>query len=95
VIVEGRGIRLRAPASRGAFSKSDLAVLDQVIKRFAGLDATRLRRLSHQERAYRETKEKSPMYFDLFFGEGDSEQRMKALVMENQEARRSLAPYRA
>jgi uncharacterized phage-associated protein len=95
VTVEGRSIRLKAPASKGAFSKSDLAVLDQVLKECAGVGAARLRELSHKERAYQEAKEKAPMDFELFFGGDATGQRMKELVIENQEARRALAPYRA
>lgn len=49
------------------FSRSDLKILNAVLAKFGGMNADQLEQLSHDELAWKKTKQSKTMDFDLFF----------------------------
>jgi uncharacterized phage-associated protein len=92
VAVVGNAVHPKKTANLKAFSKSDVEVLDWVIKKYGKMSATRLRDLGHKERAYREAEDSGPMDFALFFDD-DDENSVKKLAEREQEARDLLRRY--
>jgi antitoxin SocA-like protein len=78
---------------KSVFSKSDLEVLDWVVKHFGHKTAAELRKLAHREHTYLESEEGCPIDFALFFkGHPDSEA-VWSLAEQEQESRDVLARY--
>ncbi|MGH2509597.1 MAG: Panacea domain-containing protein [Ktedonobacteraceae bacterium] len=79
----GWEFRLDAPPDLKALSRSDIAVLDEVIKRFGQFPAWKLEKISHREQAWIKATQNGPMAFEDFF-EGHSEEaiRVKEILLE-------------
>jgi uncharacterized phage-associated protein len=84
----------RAPEKK-VFSKSDLEVLEAVSNKYGQLTASRLRSMSHSERAWLEASDNGPMDFALFFGDAPSALQAKRLAEAQQETRLVIAPFHA
>ena len=95
VAVKGMTIRVNQAPEKKVFSKSDLAVLDAVCRKYGHLTAAQLRTLSHKERAWLAASENGPMDFGLFFGDDPDALQVKELVEAQQESRSVISPFHA
>jgi uncharacterized phage-associated protein len=71
--VRGMHISVREPAGTDLLSKSDIAVLDEVIDRYGARSADYLSALSHRHRAWLESQRNRPIDYDLFFDDPELE----------------------
>jgi uncharacterized phage-associated protein len=96
VSVVGKRVHPKMPASRKVFSKSDIEVLDWVVKRYGKVSAAKLRALTHTDAAWKEAGERCQMDYALFFEENLPEAAaVKELTEEEQHSRDLLSPYAA
>lgn len=95
VSVIGDSIHPKQAPDRKVFSKSDLAVLDQVVKKYGNLSAVELRRKAHSEPPWSRSHDRCPIDYELFFEEQPGSEEIRALAEEEQESRDLLRPYAA
>jgi len=95
VTVIGNSVHPRKHVDKKVFSKSDLEVLDQIVRRFGKKTAGELRRLAHQEATYLESEDGSQIDFALFFKNRPESEAIKNLAEQEQESRDALRPYAA
>ena len=91
VSIAGHSIDPKQPADKKVFSKTDLAVLDEIVQKYGNLSAAQLRHKTHSESAWINSESNCPIDYELFFEDGDTE--MMALAKEEQESRDLLRPY--
>ena len=95
VDVIGNHIRGKKAADKKVFSKSDLEVLDFIVKEYGKMTAAQLRKLAHDEPTFKESEEGCAIDFALFFKGRPEAQPIKALVEQEQESRDALRGYAA
>jgi Protein of unknown function (DUF4065) len=93
--VIGSSVHPKQVPDRKVFSKSDLAVLDHIVKRYGDLSAAKLRRKSHNEAPWLNSDDRCPIDYELFFEEHPGSEDIKALAQAEQESRDVLRPYAA
>ena len=82
-------------ADKKVFSKSDLAVLDHVVKTCGHLSAAQLRNKTHRQTPWLNSDDCCPIDYALFFEEHPGAEEIKALAEAEQESRDVLRPYAA
>src|ERR1035441_2057546 len=95
VSVIGDSVHPKQLADRKVFSKSDLAVLDHVAKKYGKLSAAELRRKTHAEAPWKNSDDRCPIDYELFFAQHPGSEAIKALAESEQESRDVLRPYAA
>jgi uncharacterized phage-associated protein len=95
VTVIGDSVHPKQFPDRKVFSKSDLAVLDHVVKKYGKLSAAELRRKTHAEAPWKDSDDRCPIDYELFFEEHPGSEGIKALAEAEQESRDVLRPYAA
>jgi uncharacterized phage-associated protein len=95
VSVIGNSVHPRQHPDRKVFSKSDLAVLDNIVRRYGKLSAAALRRKTHAEAPWVHSDDRCPIDYELFFDEHPGSEEVKALAIAEQESRDVLRPYAA
>jgi uncharacterized phage-associated protein len=93
VSVIGNSVHPKQVADRKVFSKSDLAALEQVARKYGKLSAARLRRMSHTEAPSSDSEDCCPIDYELFFDEHPGSEEIRALAKAEQESRDVLRPY--
>jgi hypothetical protein len=95
VSVIGDSVHPKQLPDRKVFSKSDLAVLDQIVKRYGNFSAAELRRKTHAEAPWKNSDDRCPIDYALFFEDHPESAEIKALAEVEQESRDVLRPYAA
>lgn len=85
--VEGMHIRLGEPIAKDLLSKSDIAILDEVIDRYGSRSADYLSALSHRHKAWLESQRNRPIDYSLFFADDPGTADVRELVESNQPIR--------
>jgi uncharacterized phage-associated protein len=93
VSVIGDSVHPKQLPDRKVFSKSDLAVLDHVIKKYGELSAAALRRKTHAEAPWMNSDDRCPIDYELFFEGQPGAEEIRALAEAEQESRDILRPY--
>jgi uncharacterized phage-associated protein len=93
VSVIGDSVHPKQAPDRKVFSKSDLAVLDQIVKQYGKLSAAALRRKTHAESPWSNSDDRSPIDYERFFDEHPGSEEIRALAEGEQESRDMLRPY--
>jgi uncharacterized phage-associated protein len=86
VQVSGMRISVREPAGTDLLSKSDMAVLDEVIEHYGTRSADYLSALSHRHRAWLESQRNRRIDYAVFFDDSEVEA-VRELVEHNQPIR--------
>jgi uncharacterized phage-associated protein len=76
-------------------SKSDIAILDEVIGDLGTKSAAYLRHISHEEPSYKKSERGRPIDFALFFEGEEYSEEIRQLIELGQDERQGLAIYRA
>lgn len=95
VSVIGNSVHPKQVPDRKVFSKSDLAVLDHIVKKYGKLSAAELRSKTHSEAPWSNSDDRCPIDYELFFDEHPGSEGIKALAEAEQESRDVLRPYAA
>jgi len=95
ICVIGDSIHPKQVADKKVFSKSDLAVLDHVVKTCGHLSAAQLRNKTHRQTPWLNSDDCCPIDYALFFEEHPGAEEIKALAEAEQESRDVLRPYAA
>ena len=84
--IEVKGMRLavREPAGTDLLSKSDIAVLDEIINRYSSRSADYLSALSHRHKAWLESQRNRPIDYNLFFADDPDTSDVRELVENSQ-----------
>lgn len=85
--VRGMQIVLREPAGVDLLSKSDTAVLDEIVDRYGARSADYLSALSHRHVAWLQSQRNRPIDYVLFFADNPEVEYMRELVEHNQPIR--------
>jgi len=93
VSVIGNSVHPKQAPDRKVFSKSDLVVLDHVVKKYGKLSAAALRRKTHTESPWSNSDDRCPIDYELFFEGHPGSEEIKALAIAEQESRDTLRPY--
>jgi uncharacterized phage-associated protein len=91
----GDSVHPKQAADRKVFSKSDLAVLDHIARKYGKLSAAQLRRKTHSEAPWANSDDRCPIDYELFFEEHPGSEEIRALAEAEQESRDVLRPYAA
>jgi uncharacterized phage-associated protein len=95
VSVIGDSVHPKQLPDRKVFSKSDLAVLDQIVRKYGIFSAAALRRKTHAEAPWQNSDDRCPIDYALFFEDHPESAEIKALAEVEQESRDVLRPYAA
>jgi uncharacterized phage-associated protein len=95
VSVLGDSVHPKMSPNRKVFSRSDLEILDLIIRKYGRMSAAALRRRTHEEIAYLESDDCCPIDYALFFDGREGSDQVKALAEAEQESRDVLRPYAA
>lgn len=95
VTVIGESVHPRRRADKRVFSKSDLEVLDSIVKQFGKMTAAQLRRKAHDEPTHKESEEGHPIDFALFFKGNPKSRPVKNLAEQEQDSRDIARRYAA
>jgi uncharacterized phage-associated protein len=82
--LRGWTFELEHPADLKALSKSDIAVLDQILEEMGHLKACQLEELSHREPAWRKAEPNTEMDFADFFEGHPEAELVKQVLLEEQ-----------
>jgi uncharacterized phage-associated protein len=93
VSVIGDSIHPKQAANRKVFSKSDIEVLDWVIKKYGQWSASALRHETHAQPPWRDSEASCPIDYALFFEDHPEAESVKQLAEAEQESRDLLRPY--
>lgn len=80
--LEGWEFRLDAAPDLGALSKSDIAILDQIIERYGRFPAWKLEKLSHEDPAWLKAPQNGRMSFEDFFDGSSEANTFKEILLE-------------
>jgi uncharacterized phage-associated protein len=82
--LEGWVFKLEQPPDLKALSRSDVATLDDIAKRFGDYPAWRLEEITHQEPAWQRAPQNGEMDFELFFEGHPEADTIKAILSEEE-----------
>ncbi|HEY1203436.1 MAG: Panacea domain-containing protein [Bryobacteraceae bacterium] len=83
--LEGWEFRIYRGADLKAFSRTDIAVLEEIDRKFGGCPAWRLERMTHREPAWKKAPQNGPMKFEDFFESEPSADLVKSILIEDQD----------
>ncbi len=95
VSVIGDSVHPKQPANRRVLSKSDIEILEWVVKSYGRLSAASLRSKTHAEAPWSRSDDCCPIDYALFFEGRPEAEHVKALAEAEQESRDLLRPYAA
>ena len=95
VSVIGDSVHPKQPANRKVFSKSDIEVLDRVVKKYGRWSPSALRNETHSQAPWRDSENSCAIDYALFFEGHPEAEGVKDLAEQEQESRDLLRPYAA
>ncbi|MBI1791198.1 MAG: SocA family protein [Acidobacteria bacterium] len=93
VSVIGDSVHPKQPANRKVFSKSDIEVLDWVVKKYGRWSPSALRNETHSQTPWRDSANSCAIDYALFFEGRPEAEEVKELAEREQESRDLLRPY--
>jgi uncharacterized phage-associated protein len=93
VSVIGDSVHPKQPADRKVFSKSDIEILDWVIRRYGRMSGLSLRNKTHTEAPWMKSDAGYAIDYALFFEGRPESEKIKTLAEAEQESRDLLRPY--
>lgn len=93
VSVIGDAVHPKQHPNRKVFSKSDLEVLELVVKEYGGMSPSALRSKTHNEAPWLKSEDSCPIDYALFFEDHPESGEVKELAEAEQESRDLLRPY--
>jgi uncharacterized phage-associated protein len=93
VAVIGNAVHPKRLPNRKVFSKSDLEVLDWVVRTHGKSNASALIKLTHAQSPWRDSEDNAPIDYALFFDGRPCSADTQALAEAEQESRDLLRPY--
>jgi hypothetical protein len=93
VSVIGESVHPKQPANRKVFSKSDIEVLDWVVKKYGRWSPSALRNETHSQAPWRDSANSCAIDYSLFFEGRPEAEEVKELAEREQGSRDLLRPY--
>lgn len=95
VAIIGDAVHPKRPPNRKVFSKSDIEVLEWVVKKYGRWSPSALRDHTHKQAPWRDSEDACPIDYALFFHDRPEAKTVKDLAEAEQESRDLLRPYAA